>query len=262
MNKIKLITILFASAMTVYSCSNTEKDSYDETVGMVSGDFDAKTSLDWAGTYSGTLPCADCEGIETELTLKEDGTYILTSKYLNNDDDFVDVAEGPFSWEGNLVKLGGMVDENSSPYYKVEENQLKHLDLKGNEVTGELASHYILSKNGNAEVEDVTWQLVELNGQPLIGTEETHYMIFHSKEGKVEAKANCNNLNVPYKITNTYQVNFDFEKGASTLMDCSDNTEQELIEVLMTVDNLTYDGKSLSLNKAKMMPLARFEIVD
>src|SRR5690554_6353643 len=208
MNKIKLITILFASAMTVYSCSNTEKDSYDETVGMVSGDFDAKTSLDWAGTYSGTLPCADCEGIETELTLKEDGTYILTSKYLNNDDDFVDVAEGPFSWEGNLVKLGGMVDENSSPYYKVEENQLKHLDLKGNEVTGELASHYILSKNGNAEVEDVTWQLVELNGQPLIGTEETHYMIFHSKEGKVEAKANCNNLNVPYKIKNTYKVKF------------------------------------------------------
>nr|WP_250850238.1 copper resistance protein NlpE N-terminal domain-containing protein [Acinetobacter sp. ANC 5378] len=29
-----------------------------------------ETSLDWAGEYKGVFPCADCEGIETDLELK------------------------------------------------------------------------------------------------------------------------------------------------------------------------------------------------
>ena len=35
----------------------------------------AKNSLDYIGTYKGILPCADCEGIETELELNSDKTY-------------------------------------------------------------------------------------------------------------------------------------------------------------------------------------------
>ncbi len=33
------------------------------------------TSLDWAGTYQGILPCADCPGIKTQLVLNSDMTY-------------------------------------------------------------------------------------------------------------------------------------------------------------------------------------------
>ncbi|MFX6794395.1 copper resistance protein NlpE N-terminal domain-containing protein, partial [Acinetobacter baumannii] len=42
----------------------------------------AENSLDWDGKYKGTLPCADCEGIKTELELKDDKTYELTETYL------------------------------------------------------------------------------------------------------------------------------------------------------------------------------------
>jgi hypothetical protein len=35
----------------------------------------SRTSLDWPGTYTGVLPCADCEGIETTITLSVDLTY-------------------------------------------------------------------------------------------------------------------------------------------------------------------------------------------
>ncbi|WP_228146574.1 copper resistance protein NlpE N-terminal domain-containing protein [Acinetobacter sp. ANC 3903] len=31
-----------------------------------------ETSLDWPGEYKGFFPCADCQGIETELKLKAD----------------------------------------------------------------------------------------------------------------------------------------------------------------------------------------------
>ena len=41
----------------------------------------------YLGTYKGTLPCADCQGIEIELLLQEGGkskskTFILKQKYL------------------------------------------------------------------------------------------------------------------------------------------------------------------------------------
>lgn len=40
--------------------------------------FDAKA---FAGTFTGTLPCADCPGIETRLVLAADGTYAITESY-------------------------------------------------------------------------------------------------------------------------------------------------------------------------------------
>lgn len=33
-------------------------------------------------TFAGTLPCADCAGIETTLTLRADGVYVLRERYL------------------------------------------------------------------------------------------------------------------------------------------------------------------------------------
>lgn len=40
--------------------------------------FDAKA---FAGTFAGTLPCADCPGIDTRLVLAADGTYTITETY-------------------------------------------------------------------------------------------------------------------------------------------------------------------------------------
>ncbi|GGD94473.1 copper resistance protein NlpE [Planktosalinus lacus] len=35
----------------------------------------SENSLDWHGTYQGILPCADCEGIQTEVTLHDNNTH-------------------------------------------------------------------------------------------------------------------------------------------------------------------------------------------
>jgi copper homeostasis protein (lipoprotein) len=40
--------------------------------------FDAKA---FAGTFTGTLPCADCPGIDEQLVLAADGTFELTDTY-------------------------------------------------------------------------------------------------------------------------------------------------------------------------------------
>ena len=53
-----------------------------------------------------------------------------------------------------------------------------------------------------------------------------------------------------------------FSKVMSTMMACADmQTEQELAAVLEKADNFSQNGNTMSLNKAKMAPLARFEIV-
>ena len=46
----------------------------------------SQNSLDWQGTYKGITPCADCDGIETELVLNKDLTYVIKTKYLGKGD--------------------------------------------------------------------------------------------------------------------------------------------------------------------------------
>ena len=42
----------------------------------------SRNSLDFAGVYEGVLPCADCPGIQTRLTLNRDVSYELSTLYL------------------------------------------------------------------------------------------------------------------------------------------------------------------------------------
>jgi len=44
-------------------------------------------SLDWPGIYRGVLPCADCEGIETEIKINADLTYVISSTYLGKNEE-------------------------------------------------------------------------------------------------------------------------------------------------------------------------------
>lgn len=39
----------------------------------------------WYGSYSGSLPCGDCKGILTKLTVNADKTYTLSSQYLGKE---------------------------------------------------------------------------------------------------------------------------------------------------------------------------------
>lgn len=103
----------------------------------------ARTALDWAGTYQGTLPCASCSGIRTTLTLEDNGHYRLSEVYLGNPETVAD-SNGTFNWNaaGDTITLFG---ENRR--YFVAENQLIALSPDGSRVSGELADAYILQKS-------------------------------------------------------------------------------------------------------------------
>ena len=254
----KTLFIVALSTTTFFACNNKKKTQETEKSEIIDN-HTAQNALDWHGTYSGNLPCADCDRIETELTLNNDQTYRLISQNIGKRTSKTDSLQGKFSWKGNNVNLEGIPKDERPYIYKVEENQVRQLDMEGKEITGDLAQAYVMKKNGNMNVEDKKWQLVELNGKKVEGSAETHYLIFHSKDGRVEAKANCNILSSEYKIKNKLQLKI--EVGISTLMACPNNIEDEFKKVLYTTNNLSTDGQTLSLNKARMAPLARFVLV-
>ncbi len=106
----------------------------------------AANSLDYAGTYRGVLPCADCEGIETTVTLSADGTYRMSTRYLGKGDGKVYESSGLYRWDedGTRITLDG--GDGQVYRYFVGEGTLRQLDLEGNRIGGDLADHYILQK--------------------------------------------------------------------------------------------------------------------
>lgn len=106
----------------------------------------SEISLDWQGTYKGVLPCADCQGIETEIILYKDKRYSKKTKYPGKDSPRVFEQTGTFVWDstGSVIQLNSI--KNAPTKYKVGENYLQQLDLEGDEIKGDLKEHYILEK--------------------------------------------------------------------------------------------------------------------
>lgn len=218
------IFIITAVLTTTLSCSSSNQTANSTSLNS----HEAQNSLDWQGSYSGVLPCASCPGIETELTLNSDQTFALTEKYLEKENIFS--RKGKFTWQSNTIQLEDSASTDSKTIFKVEEGRLRKLDIQGNKIEGALADNYILHKNGNVEIENIKWVLTEINGKLIKGKSETHYLIFHSKDSRMEAKANCNSLSFNYKIRN--QQDLIVKQGISTLMACPDTTEQTLMKSL------------------------------
>jgi len=126
---------------------NSDRESTSETVKESAPDpiHNSMNSLDWAGIYKGTLPCASCSSIKMEIVLKRDGTYQQTNVYQNDEESDAVISSGTFSWNesGSTITLNNAKKPNQ---FFVGENYLTKLDIDGNRVTGELADRYILEK--------------------------------------------------------------------------------------------------------------------
>lgn len=104
----------------------------------------SRTTLSTAfvyGPYIGTLPCADCEGLQTEITLTkkgeytDEGTYVVSQTYLGK-------SEKPLITKGNWTMIRGDAqnpnasvfllnpdDPGLSVYYlKVGDTEIEMLD--------------------------------------------------------------------------------------------------------------------------------------
>lgn len=218
----------------------------------------SRNSLDWAGTYRGVLPCADCEGIETIVTLGSDGSYTSQSRYLGKGKEIFS-ERGNFTWNaaGSQVTFDG----SQPARYAVGENKLTRLSLDGTSITGPLAEHYVMAKQGEGVTEKY-WKLVELNGRPVPALDREPHFILKAQDKSVIGFGGCNRFSGSFTLDES-AARIRFGQVASTMMACSTgmDVESEFHKVLNTADNYSLHGDTLTLNRARMAPLARFEAV-
>ena len=139
---------VMAAIMLVAGCDNAARQTENsEPAQSVTQRADpahnARNSMDWAGTYQGMLPCADCEAINTTVTLNADGSYQLERVYVGKSAQ-VFTEQGIFNWSdmGSTVLL----EAEQPVQFFVAENQLFMLDKQGKRIEGELAARYRLQK--------------------------------------------------------------------------------------------------------------------
>lgn len=218
-------------------------------------------SLTWQGGYSGILPCADCQGIDTNIILHNDKTFSLTTRYLGKGDQ-VFKNSGTFRWNeaGTGIRLQGIAD--GPDQYQVGENQLIQLDKQGQRIAGDLADQYVLKKKivmpDHTPVAIFTsqWPLTELLGKPV--TSEPPWLTFEKADGRVTGFSGCNNLvgNAVFDEGGKLR----FSQMAGTRKACPDATrEMKFLQVLRSTVNYRLNDKTLVLMNAKMVPLATFE---
>lgn len=136
--------VLMMAALSCESRHNkTAGDEINDAVQAVSN-TDTENS-GYYGVYKGTLPCADCGGIKTELQVLSDGTYKLRSEYLGKKDAVFEESGVYNIINGNVIELV-TPSSGDKTYYKILEGAVAMSDSAGNTADGVLAKNYILKK--------------------------------------------------------------------------------------------------------------------
>lgn len=122
------------------SASEATNENWVDTV------HTSKNSLDWAGTYKGILPCENCPGIETTLSIDYDSTFEREMVYLEKDK--TEKQKGILTWskDGRRIQLFEEDHKKSIGNYMVGENYLLELNKKGRPHTKQQDSTFRLTK--------------------------------------------------------------------------------------------------------------------
>jgi heat shock protein HslJ len=254
-----LVSAAVVAVMGLASCTEIHPPTQNDIIESTNPDpaHNSENSIDWEGLYMGTLPCADCEGIRTTITLLADRTYRRELMYLGKSAGHIsESGTFEFSPDGGKVTLG--VGESATTY-RVGENALFHLDREGNIIQGSLADAYRIPKVNERDnaIEGIKWVLTELNGAIFPEGSKEAWFIMDPASGRVHGNTSCNNFFGQYQLLGNGRLRFG--KMGATKMACPDMShEQALHHVFETADNYTVAEGVLSLHKARMAPLALF----
>ncbi|MDR0182470.1 copper resistance protein NlpE [Lysobacter arvi] len=99
--------------------------------------FDVKA---FAGTFNGTLPCADCPGIDTRVVLAADGTYTITESYRERSAPEL-TGDGTWTVEDDHQRL--RLDPNSKSdddrlFAILSQDEIRQLDREGKPIESAL----------------------------------------------------------------------------------------------------------------------------
>lgn len=258
--KITFINCIYTILLLVLtSCNSRAKKETSTTTdaSQIEATVDnSQTSLDWHGTYEGILPCADCEGIKTIVTINEDNTYVVKDTYLGDDTTSFE-SKGTFKWDDTGQKII-LSDSERHPYF-VGENTLTLLDAEGNKATGDLKSFYVLNKVTDQLV-GKKWHLVAFRGDEIQLKEAKggHPFVVFNDDFTIYGNTSCNDLQGAYEVGDALKLNFS--KLINTLKSCPEmETENEFIKTMNATRSYAFEERALVMYDGNHKKLATFK---
>ncbi|MFC2450066.1 MAG: copper resistance protein NlpE [Flavobacteriaceae bacterium] len=138
----KMIFPVLLAGLFAVSCSKKEETKVEapqaaetETVQQPAEEATPKKHI---GVFSGKVPCADCPGIETKLTLNEDGSFVLDETYLEKKDgNFTAKGSYEVSEDGSFVtvKEEGAKPEDKPRVFLITEDAAYLVEKVGDQTT-------------------------------------------------------------------------------------------------------------------------------
>lgn len=113
-------------------------------------------SKDFHGVFYGFLPCDDCNGLKTTLSLKQNNHYLLvTQPARESSREFFE--KGKYSWdeETQTVTLTPRGDAPEKQFQIKDEGTLVQFNSNGNPYTGDLAERYTLRRSDTVKSREV-----------------------------------------------------------------------------------------------------------
>lgn len=260
--KLRLFSLFLALTFLFIACGSPSDESEPD---FVPPDMhNSMIALDWAGTYHGVLPCADCEGIDTKIILRDDLSYQKEKIYLGKSEE-VYLNYGTFSWseDGNRIRLHDLNPAQTPGLYHVGENRLFQLDIDGNRIEGRLADHYMLPRVID-NLSGLQWELIELNGRNIHLNHESLQiptLHFSAVEKSISGSGSCNRYNGSYEIKSGNMIHFT--GIASTRIGCENmEIEQSFFELFDRAGQYSLNHDTLSFSNSSQAYLARFLLKD
>ncbi len=218
-----------------------------------------RPSVDWEGSYYGTLPCADCPGIETTIRLMRDKSFEKTTHYLEKGEELFEES-GTFLWnkKGTTISLISASQPDERNYFQVMENNIVLLDQKGRKIATNHPELYTLEKL--PAIMETYWMLSEINGSEVIPPEDWKrgaHFILKNKDQRTYGNTSCNAFTGKFTVSGNYSIRF--ENIMATKKACIDNIyEKDYIKVLSMATSYSIDKKTLSLFNSRENLLAKF----
>ncbi|HVI48901.1 MAG TPA: copper resistance protein NlpE N-terminal domain-containing protein [Chitinophaga sp.] len=122
------------------ACNNSGTPSNTDSSGVPAANH--TTAVPITGTYQGTLPCADCPGMDYQISLFDDHTFSELVAYQGRGENVAEVESGTWKQLNDSVVLIQKKTDSSS--FLASDGKLLLLDRQGKRIEGALASNYVL----------------------------------------------------------------------------------------------------------------------
>lgn len=247
----------------LFACGTSDTTAPPAKASPPDAAHNSRNSLDWAGTYDGTVPATGQGDLSAHLTLHENGTYLLRT----GPSEGKTVSEGTFDWDadGRNITLEGV--KHGPSKYQVGEEHLLPYAPDGH--AGGAPNGHVLRKtteNTTSEappLEGTYWKLDEIMGERVAhpGNRMPAHILLNAEGNRTAGNAGCNPFFGIYELREDRGIRF--ERTGSTMMSCPDMGQEEMFHrALLEADRYSIIDGKLRLGNERSSALLLFRVMD